>query len=148
MATLADVMTSMADQIRDVLDDTTDIDIQVEGRMIINATPPTVDIFPSDPSDDLSLAAMGDLDGAELLTIRARVSTSDQDAGQDLLLAFMDDEDPLSIAAALHDDLTVGRRVQTLDLLSRSGYVLVPDAGGDGAYLGCLWTVLVVKAQS
>jgi hypothetical protein len=50
--------------------------------------------IPADPSADAQLGAFGDLVGGELITVRARVGTADTDAGQDLLLALMDDEDP------------------------------------------------------
>ena len=148
MATLAEIMDEMADQLRGVIDDVTDVDVQVEGRMVLDPTPPCVDIFPADPSDDGTLAAMGELDGGELLTIRARVSTADNYAGQELLLAFMDDEDPLSIRLALQDDTSLNGLANDVVVRSRSGYVLVPDPGGEGALLGCLWNVVVLKAHS
>jgi len=148
VATLAEVLTRMADQIRTTIDDVTDLAVQVEDRMVLNPTPPCIDLWPADPSLDPALAAFGDIDGGELITVRARVSTSDTDAGQDLLLAFMDDEDPLSIGAALLADPTLNGWAQTLDVTGRTGYVLVPDSSGEGALLGCLWTVVVVKGQS
>jgi len=148
VATIAQTLTQMADQIRDIVDDVTDVDVQVEDRMILNPTPPCIDMWPADPSLDPTLAGFGEIDGGELFTIRARVSTADQDAGQDLLLALMDDEDPLSIGAALFSDPTLNGWAQTLDVQARTGYVLVPDASGEGALLGCLWTVVVVKGDS
>jgi len=138
----------MADQIRAAIDDVADVAVQVENRMVLNPTPPCIDMWPADPSLDPTLAGFGDIDGGELITVRARVSTSDTDAGQDLLLAFMDDEDPLSVGAALLADPTLNGWAQTLDVTARSGYVLVPDSSGEGALLGCLWTVEVVKGES
>lgn len=148
MATLAALMDALADQIRDNLDDTIDVAVQVEGRMIMNPTPPTIDIQPGDPSADGEVAAFGDLYGGDVLTVRARVSTADTDAGQGLLLALMDDEDPLSIVAAVNTDPTLGGLAADTDVRGRSGYTLFPDPGGDGALLGCLWAVLIIKARS
>lgn len=143
----ADVLDAMADQIRSVLDDVTDVQVQVEPRMVISPTPPAVDMWPGDVSRDRESAAFDD-DGGWFFTIRARVSTADQDAGQDLLLALMDDVNPLSVGSALMDDQTLNGTATSVDVTNQTGYVLVPDAGGEGALLGCLWTVLVLKAYS
>lgn len=144
MATLAELMDAMADQIRGVVDDVTDVAVQVEPRWIVNPTPPTIDIYPGDPSSDQDLRAFTDLMGEPLFTVRARVDMSDSTASQDLLLAFMDDTDPLSIAAAIEDG-DLGGLAASLDVRSRSGYVRVLE-GGD--YLGCLWQVIVTRATS
>jgi hypothetical protein len=144
-ATLAEVLDAMADQIRGVIDDVTDVAVQVEPRWVVNCTPPTIDMYPSDPSDEPELRAFGEPLGADLITVRARVELNDNTANQDLLLAFMDDTDPLSIARALDDDTTLGGVASSLDVRSRSGYVRVLE-GGD--YLGCLWQVVVIKARS
>jgi hypothetical protein len=111
----------------------------------VNPSPPTIDMYPADPSDEPELRAFGEPLGADLITVRARVGMSDSLAIQDLLLAFMDDDDPLSIARALDDDTTLGGVAASLDVRSRSGYVRVLE-GGD--YLGCLWQVIVLKARS
>jgi hypothetical protein len=143
--TLAQILDAMADQIRDVTEQVTDVDVQVEPRWVVNPSPPTIDMYPADPSDEPELRAFGDPLGAELITVRARVGMSDHLEVQNLLLAFMDDTDPLSIALALMDDKTLGGVAQSLDVRSRSGYVRVLE-GGD--YLGCLWQVVVIKARS
>jgi len=145
--TLAQLMDALADEIRDTIEDVTDIDVQIEGRMILSPSPPTIDVYPTDPSDDPELAAFGETIGGELLTIRARVSAADVNAGQDLLLAFMDDEDPLSVVNAITDP-TLNGLAATLAFRSRSGYRDFPDLSGEGAWLGCLWNLVVVKARS
>ena len=144
-ATLAELMDALATQIRGVLDNVTNVAVQVEPRWITNPTPPTIDIYPADPSTDQDLRAFGDVVGETVLTVRARVDMSDSTASQDLLLAFMDDNDPLSIARAMDDDDTLGGIASSVDVRSQSGYVRVVE-GGD--YLGCLWQVVVVKATS
>jgi hypothetical protein len=148
VATLAQLLTALADQIRDSLDDVTDVAVQVEDRMVISPSAPCVDVYPADPSADAQLGAFGDLVGGELITVRARVGTADSDAGQDLLLALMDDEDPLSIVQAINDDRTLGGWAQDTDVRGRSGYTLFPDPGGEGVLLGCLWAVVAIKGQS
>lgn len=145
MATLAEVMDALADQIRSVIDDVTDVAVQVEPRWVVNPTPPCIDMYPTDPSNDPELRAFGEHLGGELITVRARVDMSDNYAGQDLLLAFMDDEDPLSIVAAISEDDTLNGYAQTLDVRQRSGYVRFLE-GAD--HMGCLWNLVVVKARS
>jgi hypothetical protein len=137
-------MDAMADQIRGVLDDVTDVAVQVEPRWVVNPTPPCIDIYPGDPATDQDLRAFTDLMGEPLFTVRARVGLTDNVANQDLLLAFMDDTDPLSIAAAL-DESNLAGLASSVDVRSMSGYVRVVE-GGD--YLGCLWQVVVTRAHS
>jgi hypothetical protein len=146
--TLAEVMDALADQIRDVLSDVTDVDVQVEPRIVLAPTPPTIDIYPADPSHDPELRGFADDIGGELLTVRARVTTADHEAGQDLLLALMDDEDPLSMVQAIKEDKTLGGVAGTLDVRERSGYITFLDSASDAALLGATWTVVVVKARS
>lgn len=148
MATLAAIMDGLADSIRTGVADVTDVDVQIEGRMVRSPTPPCIDMYPSDPSDDQDTAAFNEMVGGELITVRARVSTADAEAGEDLLLALMDDEDPLSVWAALEADPTLGGVASSVHVRARSGYRDFPDLSGEGSYLGCLWTVVVVKAHS
>src|SRR5688572_2096583 len=98
LAGLIEIMDEMAAQIRDVLAPVTDVDVQVEPRMVLSPTVPSIDIYPGDPSRDTDSAAFDDLSGGYLFTVRARVGTTDDNAGQDLLLAFMDDTDALCLA--------------------------------------------------
>lgn len=148
MATLAQLMDQLAACIRTEISAVTDVDVQVEARGFNVPTPPTIDMYPTDPSDDPTLAAYGELMGGELITVRARVSTADIDAGEDLLLAFMDDEDPLSIAAAIQSDDTLNGLAAAVQVRSRSGYRDFPDLSGEGSWLGCLWNTVIVKARS
>jgi hypothetical protein len=147
-AGLLDVMDALADQIRNVVDDVTDVDVQVEPRLVLNPTPPTIDIYPGDLARDAESAAFDEVSGGYLLTVRARVSTSDNTAGQDLLLAFMDDQDGLSIGQAIMDDKTLNGYAASTDVQSQTGYVLFPDPGGEGALLGCQWSVIVIPGVS
>jgi hypothetical protein len=125
-----------------------DVDVQVEPRMVINPTTPSIDIYPGDPSRDEESAAFGDIDGSLMFTVRARVSTADNIAGQDLLLSFMDDTNELSVSAALLEEPTLNGVATSIDLESKTGYVLFPTPDGAGAYLGCLWVFMVLPAYS
>jgi len=137
-------MDELADQIRAAVVAVTDIDIQVEPRMVMSPSPPSIDIYPAPDSRDTTSAGYGDLDGAYMLTVRARVDPSDHDAGQDVLLAFMDDEDDLCIAAAIEDDPTLNGLAASVDVVSTSGF----GSFADGAYVGCQWTVRIINATS
>lgn len=144
---MAEIMDAMADQIRGVVDDVTDVAVQVEPRMVLNPTPPTVDIYPGD-SARLAESAAFDDDGGYLFTVRARVSTADQDAGQDLLVAFMDDEDPLCLGLALIADATLAGHAASVDIRDVSGYRLFEHPSGEGAFLGFQFTAIVIPAKS
>lgn len=122
--------------------------VQVRGRLIVNPTPPSIDIQPGQPSRENDLAGFGDIMGGLVFTVRARVTTADNEAGQDLLLAFMDDEHDLSIAAALEADQTLGGIVNSVDVEALTGYLPYSDPGGEGQLLGCEWLVTVVNAPS
>ncbi len=147
-ATLAEVMDALADQIRDVVDNVTDVAVQVEPRIILTPTPPTIDMYPADPSGDPELRSFADMVGGELLIVRARVSTADHVAGQDLLLALMDDVDPLSLGAAIVEDKTLAGTAADVHLRERSGFITFLDTAGDAQTLGFTWAVVVIKARS
>lgn len=147
MATLEQILEELAAQIRDTLAGVTDVDVQVEAGWLGTPSPPAIDIYPSDPSNDPELAAFGEELGGELITIRARVSTADRDAGQSLLLGFMDDEHELSIVNAI-DDPTLNGLAASIAFRARTGYREFPDLSGEGRWLGCLWQYVVVKARS
>jgi hypothetical protein len=147
-ATLAEIMDALADQIWEAINNVLDVDVQVEPRMVLSPTPPTIDMYPADPSTDPDLRAFTDMLGGELIVVRARVQTADHEAGQDLLLALMDDEDDLSIVQAIQADPTLGGIASTLDCRERSGYITFIDSASDAALLGATWQVVVVKAKS
>lgn len=145
---LITIMDEMADQIRSVVEAVTDIDVQVESRMVFNPTPPCIDLYPGDTSRDELTAAFDDVTGAYVFTVRARVNTADTDAGQDLLLALMDDANALSLAGALLDEPTLNGYASSLHVRDFSGYRLFEHPSGEGAYLGFQFTTLVIPAES
>jgi hypothetical protein len=145
MATLAEIMDELANTIRGVVSQVTDLTVQVEPRWVASPTYPCIDLYPADPSTDPEVQAFGEEIGGELINVRARIDVADNDASQDILLALMDDEDPLSVVAAVYDDPTLGGTASDVTVRSRSGYVAF---SADGSIIGCLWSVLVLKARS
>lgn len=142
---LLPIMEAMADRIREVcVAGAPDVDVQVEPRMVLNPTPPTVDIYPGDPQRDTETAAFRDVAGAYVFTVRARVQTADSYAGQDLLLGFLDDGNPLSLTVALNGDRKLGGLANSLDVDTVTGYLMFPAPNNEGALLGAQWTVRVM----
>jgi hypothetical protein len=92
-------------------------------------TPPSIDMYPA-PVSAVPIAQNG---FDETLTIRARVTTPDDVAGQMVLLGLMDVSGPSSVIAALKTD-------SRFAIDERTGYVPYP-----GGLLGCEWTVRWVQ---
>ena len=109
-ASLADLLDELAATMRAVVGPAvTETEVQVTGRRNFNPTPPSIDIYPGDPFRSTpDSAGFGETGGELLLTVRARVTTVDNIAGQDLLLRLMDDEDAISVASTLMEDQTLG----------------------------------------
>jgi len=149
-AGLIEILDEMAAQILAVLEDEVDFEIQVIPRMVINPTPPTIDMYPGDVARGLDSAAFGDTLGEYLFTVRARVSMADQDAGQDFLLRLMDDTDELNLADALLVDPTLNGLAASMDVRDPSGYreYLLPGTDPRGALIGFQFTAHVIAARS
>lgn len=146
MSSLVALMDQIGDTLRDALASET---VQVEPRMLLNPTPPSIDVYPADPFRDGVGAGYGQINGAIYFTVRARVSTADSDAGQDFLLALMDDEDPLCVAEALLADETLNGLAASMNVEGPSGYTLfVAEGGNEGALLGCTWRLTILNAAS
>jgi hypothetical protein len=116
-------------------------DLQVYPYWVSAPTPPTVDIYQGDPFTN----GAGFGGGAEMFfTVRARVTTADSDAGQQLLDQILEPE--TGITAALTADQTLGGVVDTLGIPADgvSGLrVYVEDAAVNGRLLGSEWRVQV-----
>lgn len=136
-------MDALASQIQTRLDPHI-ANLQVDGRMMFNPTPPAIDIYPGDPFQDA--IAFGKGNNEFFLTVRARVHTADHEAGQDLLLAMMDPEANQSVAQAILFDRDLGDVIERLNIAEGpSGYGVFPDPNStDGSLLGCLWRVRVI----
>jgi hypothetical protein len=145
---IVDILDQIVDTLETAFATVDDIDVQVWPRRVLDPTSPCVDMYPGDPTRTAEGAGMGDVAGALVLTLRARVNTADQDHGQELLLAMMDEEDPLSVANALHADQTLNGTVSSLRVEGPFGHVLYEDPGRNGALLGIDWRVTILRSRS
>ena len=143
---LRDILDEITDTIRSALA-SSQIACQVERGMVLNPSPPCVDVYVTDPSRDLSTPGFGDVLGGYQITVRARVLTADNDAGQDLLISFMDDTDDLCIPLFLLDEPSLNGKAASTHLVSVSGHRAYETPDG-GAHLGCQWDWLVTPARS
>jgi hypothetical protein len=152
VSSLREILEAAGDQIRDTMAAEADWDIQVEPTMILNPTPPAIDMYPGDPATDTGSGAFGEAyaDSAEghWINIRARVNPNDHLANQEVLLELMDPESPASLVQALYDDPTLGGHVADVNLESTSGFVLVPKIDGSAVHVGVVWRFLVIPARS
>ena len=127
---LGDLMDEMADSLLAVVGPAvTETEVQVVGRLNPTPTPPSIDIYPGDPFRDTPTAAFGDVGGELLFTVRARVITTDNTAGQNLLLRLMDDTDDISVAATLMEDQTLNGLASSVYVEGNTGYTRYLDGG-------------------
>lgn len=147
-AGLREILDALADQVRGVYDDQDDLAFQVEPRFVPNPSTPTIDMYLSDLARDTDTAAMGDLAGGYLITVRARSSTNDYDAMQDIFVDMTDDQDDLSLLAAVCDDETLNGYASDVDARDQTGLRVYADISGVGAYVGFELTVLVIPGES
>jgi hypothetical protein len=126
-----------------------DLDVQVSRRFMLQPTPPCIDLYPGDPSQDESTANMDDEFGNPgwLITVRTRIATADYDATYDWLLETMDDESDLCLPL-LFVDTTLNGHAMDVDIRNASGLRAYEDVSGPGAYLGWQFTALVMAAKS
>jgi hypothetical protein len=142
MATLAEIMDALASQIQTQLDPVIE-NLQVDGRLIYNPTPPAIDIYPAE--EFMERLAMSSEWGFTL-SIRARVSTADHEAGQDTLLSLMDPAAATSLTRAIEADETLGGVVDDVTVVGGpSGFGYFTDPGLiENRLLGALWRVQVI----
>jgi len=141
VSTLTQIMDAMAAQLEDEIGPLIE-NLQVQGRLIPSPTPPSIDIYPGDPFQDLlTFGAQNEL----FFTVRARVHTADNEAGQELLLSMMDPESATSVAQAIRSDRKLGNTVSQATVVEGpSAFGVFTDAGGEGSLLGCTWRVRVL----
>ena len=76
--------------------------------------------------------------------MRARVHTADEEAGQKVLMAMLNSSGDDSMGQAILQDKTLGGKCGGLGIEEVGGFQLMLDVGGEGSYMGALWTVRVV----
>jgi hypothetical protein len=137
------MMTALADQIQEELCGTANPVIeglQVEDRLHPNPTPPAIDIYPSTPfSEVVAYGARRQY----WFTVRARVSTADNEGGQDMLLAMMDADEAESVETAIRSVKTYAG-AQLGDVEGPTEFGVFLDVGGNGNLLGCTWRVALI----
>lgn len=137
MSTIAEIMGTVATGIQAHLCGTANPvipELQVNASQNPNPTPPCIDVYPgTEPFTEQ--IGFGPGNRAYNFTVRARVNTIDNPAGQDLLLAMMDDGTNESVEAAI---LTV---TGVKSVVGPTPYAAFRDVGGDSEYLGCTWRV-------
>jgi len=151
---LAEIKVALADALRETYEGLANADgevaIQIEPRYVIDPSPPTIDVYPGrSPSRDLEVAGMSDGTdfGAYMLTVRARVLTADQDAGQDLLDEFADDASELSLPVAIEGSYPLDDRIASIDVVDFSGLQVYQENGID-KWLGMEYIVRIIPALS
>lgn len=149
MTALADIMEALSDQIQAQLCGTADPlieNLQVVPYMLVQPTPPSIDIYPASPFQ----VPMGYGTGNNeiRLTVRARVSTAANEEGQKLLLTMMDPEAATSLTGAIMSDSTLGNIVDDVGVMddSPTDYGLFFDVNRIEAWLGATWTVRILPS--
>jgi len=135
-AALRDIPDAICNQIRTHLTGLPYGELQVVARRWFNATPPCVDIYPADPSQEAT--GMGITSREVIWTLRARVAINDEDTGQDLLLDLLDRQGGASMSAAVAADRTFGGAVDDSLLEQPTGHRIYEDVPGN-SLLGCEW---------
>ncbi len=142
MSTLLTVQMALATQIAGALGGTFE-GVQVAPMLVWNPTPPCIDIYPSDPFQEQESFGKGNT--VIYLDVRGRVNTPDHDGAQELLLSLMDPNAATSVQQAILTDDTLGGVVEACTVSAGpSNYGIFPDPSGQGAFLGCTWTVRVI----
>jgi hypothetical protein len=129
--TLAQLQAAIADALRPL---EAEIEgLQVYGFLNANPSPPSLDVYPGDPFQ--TGAGFGVGESRVYFTVRGRVSTADQEAGQKLLLRLLDPQDTASVEAALADAAVVVPE-------GVSGFrEYLEETASNGRLLGCEWRV-------
>jgi hypothetical protein len=145
-SSLPAIMQALADQIETELggvpaDDPVIPGLQVVSLLESDPTPPAIDIYPANPFQEGIAFGRGNVE--IFLTVRARVTTADQGAGQLLLLSMMDPNAAESVALAITSDRTFSNTVEDAIVTGPTDFGVFVDAGGGGALLGCTWTVQI-----
>jgi len=134
------MMDALADQVEESLVGTANpviVGLQVDNRLNPNPTPPSIDVYPGSPfTESIAYGSVRQY----WFTVRARVSTADNEAGQDLLLSMMDNESDESVEAAIRSVKTYAG-AQLGDVEGPTEFGVFTDSGGEGNLLGCTWRV-------
>ncbi len=127
----------------------TDFDVEVEPRLVLQPSDfPCVDIYQGAPARDSDSAAFGDVSGFEVITVRCRVSVNDDEAAQDLLVDFNDDQHDLCMAEIIESDQDLDGWATGVWVDADSFSGILDFSTASTAMVGCTWRVLVARAES
>lgn len=127
------------------------MDLQAVPFMLINPTPPAVDVFPADPSQEVAAFRTGEAgppNQRTFWTVRARVSTADDESGQEMLIALMEPAGATSLSDAIEYSEDVKEVTDAVEVNGPSGFRLYQSAAPStdlehaGVLLGVEWQVL------
>jgi hypothetical protein len=147
VASLVEIVEALADQITDNVA-TADLGgeaLQVWPFLVLNPTPPCIDIYPADPfSTALAFGVVRERD--VFFTVRARVAPADVDATFTLLYQLMDPRADTSVLAAIASDRTLGGLVQELGFPdpTPTGIIAYSPIQNEGYLVGCEWRTRIL----
>jgi len=129
------------------------MELQVAPFMLVNPSPPAIDIFLGDPSQDFAGFEVGELGPANVQTfwtIRARVNTADDEAAQQILYLLAEPAGATSVRYAILYDDGLKEVTDALSVEGPSGFRLYQNAAPSadlehgGALMGIEWRVLAL----
>jgi hypothetical protein len=140
---LALIADALAEQLESELGGTANpviANLQVENRRHPNPTPPCIDVWAGSPWTEV--IGYGNT-RQYWFNVRARVGSVDNEAGQDLLLAMMDNQTAESVEAAIRSTRTyAGAQLGDIEALE---YGPMSDIDGQGeTFHGCTWRVALI----
>ena len=145
MSTLGEIVEGLTTALQPLTASTPDL--QLYPYLNINPTPPSIDVYPGDPFQEwLGFDKTGQRERKLFFTVRARVSTADQEDGQKLLLEFLDPNG--GVEDALATDHTLGGAVSDCGVVEEGVTGIrqyVTDTPTGQSLLGCEWRVQVLQ---
>lgn len=118
---------------------------QIRGRLNLDPTPPSIDIYPGNPLGSDAERGFGDPMGGYIFTVRVRTHGADHEAAQDVLLDLMDWDEGLAVA--LEDDQTLNGYASSVSVSGPTGFL--PYRGrGEEILIGCEWSVRIIPENS
>ncbi len=150
MSSLLEIREAMVDTLDTVLNGNGGFPVQVLPQRWYAPTPPAIDMWPGNAGEqrDPAAAGFGDVNGALLFTVRARVAAVDNDAQQELLYTFCDEDDPHCVAAVLMDDQTLNGLASSVEVLGPNEPTIYQDIAGQTPLLGVQWRVEILNVTT
>lgn len=138
-----EIQDAIANAIRTALSTTEFKYAQVEPRMVIAPSELCIDVYPGTPF--YNEIAFGHGAFEVRFTVRARLTTADSEGAQNVLLDLLDPRSAYSVVATLSSNQALAGNADSITFEGdgTTGFQIYEDAGGQGSYLGCQWSLLV-----